>query len=104
MMQWKPLWRRWRWRLLATYLALLALSHFVQWDRPTHGFVRPGQHLAQVPTFDDDGQPTRDTDDLYYLHLKPSGKPDAPVVVLIHGSPFVAQSFDGLVQALAPDF
>jgi membrane protein DedA with SNARE-associated domain/pimeloyl-ACP methyl ester carboxylesterase len=104
MILWKPLWRRWRWRLLATYLALLALSHFVQWARPPHGFVRPGQHLAQVPTFDDDGQPTGDTTDLYYIHDKPPGKPDAPVVVLIHGSPLVAQSFDGLVQALAPDF
>jgi membrane protein DedA with SNARE-associated domain/pimeloyl-ACP methyl ester carboxylesterase len=96
--------RRWRWRLIAIYLGLLALSHLVQWARPPHGFERPGQHLIQVPAFDEDGDPTGDFVSLYYYDLQPPGKPDAPVVVLIHGSPLASSSLQGLAQALAADF
>jgi hypothetical protein len=104
-MIWKPTWRRhWRWRLLAIFLGLLALSHFVQWARPPHGIVHPGQRSVQVPTFDDDDEPTGESTSLYYYDLSPDKNPDTPVVVLIHGSPGSSRSFDPLALALKPAF
>ena len=104
-MIWRPTWHtRWRWRILAIYLGLLALSHFVQWVRPPHGIERSGQQSFQVPTYDENQEPTGDTTQFYYYDLRPPGHPRAPVVVLIHGSPGDSRTFDALVSVLKPDF
>ncbi len=104
-MIWKSTWRQqWRWRLLAIYLGLLVLSHLVQWIRPPHGLERSGQQSFQVPTYDEDNEPTGETTPFYYFDLAPPAHPDAPVVVLIHGSPGNSRTFDALVQVLKPDF
>jgi pimeloyl-ACP methyl ester carboxylesterase len=96
--------QRRRWRLLSVFLALLALSHFYCWEWPPAGTPRPGQVRMDAPVFDADGDDTGDTTPLYYFDLAPAGKPDAPVLVLIHGSWGASGKLDALVHELAPDF
>jgi len=99
------LWRRrWRWRILWSYLGLLALSHFVQWARPPHGIVRLGQQVAQAPVIDDDERPTGESTPLYYLDTRPTAAADTHVLVLLNGSPMRSPALDGLVRELTPDF
>jgi len=105
MTEWNTTWRRrWRWRFWAIFLGLLALSHLVRWERPPHGLVRPGQQRVEVPIVDDTGNPTGNTTPMYYLDLRPAQAPDAPVLVLLHGSPIASRGLEGLMRELAPRF
>lgn len=53
---------------------------------------------------DEDGEPTGQVTTVYYRDLRPPGKPDAPVIVLLHGSLATDHDRDALAQALAADF
>ena len=98
-----PTWfpKRKRWRLLGIFLALLVLSHVWQRLAPPRGHPGADQHAIEV-VYVEDGQTT--TAQLYYRDLVPPGNPDAPVLLLLHGSLVSAHGRDKLIQALAPDF
>ncbi len=112
-----PAWipKRKRWRLLGIYLVLLLASHVWQWLVPRYGQPQPDQQAVLVDTYISTSDPqdesltptttsTGDKVTLYYRDLVPPGKPDAPVLMLLHGSLVTAHGRDDLVQALAPDF
>jgi pimeloyl-ACP methyl ester carboxylesterase len=101
-----PAWipKRKRWRLLGIFLLLLAASHIWRWYVPAHGNPLPGQFASQVEIVDEDGDPTGQETTIYYRDLRPPGKPDAPVIVLLHGSWATDHDRDALAQALAKDF
>ena len=81
---------------------LLVLSHVWQWVVPPRGHPQPGQLSDEVHVYDENGNGTPVL--MYYRDLKPAAKPDAPVLVLIHGSQVSAHGRDNLIQALAPNF
>jgi len=93
---------------------VLLASHLWQWLVPPHGQPLPGQkadlvEVYETVTTDDTGQmlvtyDTGDTVTMYYRDLIPPGKPDAPVLILLHVSLVTAHGRDALVQALAPNF
>jgi pimeloyl-ACP methyl ester carboxylesterase/membrane protein DedA with SNARE-associated domain len=101
-----PAWipKRKRWRLLGIFLVLLAISYLWRWLVPAQGMALPGQLAMPVLVIDADGFPAGNTTNIYYRDLRPPGKPDAPVVILLHGSTPTAHDRDGLAQALAADF
>jgi pimeloyl-ACP methyl ester carboxylesterase/membrane protein DedA with SNARE-associated domain len=96
---WLP--KRKRWRLLGIFLVLLALSHLWLWLVPPVAHPQPGQQSIVVYISGEDGTIS---DQMYFWDLKPPGKPDAPVLLLVHGSIVSAHGRDALIQALAPDF
>lgn len=69
--------------LLLGYLALLAASHLVWWLRATPPGPSPGQRVSTVPAWIG-REPAGGSTPIAYLEL---GEPDAPVVLLLHGSP-----------------
>lgn len=83
---------------------LLALSYVWRWQMPPQGMALPGQQGAEVLVIDADGLPLGPTTTIYYRDLKPADKPDAPVLVLIHGSWATEHDRDALAQALAVNF
>jgi pimeloyl-ACP methyl ester carboxylesterase len=86
---------------LGAYLVALAASTGYRLLRskpqPVAGF---NEHFMQVPEFAGDA-PTGRTIRLAYFDYAPPGKPDAPVVVLLHGSPGGATGFAGLMPSLS---
>jgi len=90
---------RWRYRLLAVYLFLLALSSAVRWLQPDVGDLLPGQARMTLAEWDRD-QPTGDSVQLAYRDI-PAAVPGAPVLVLLHGSPMGSRVFDPLIAACA---
>ncbi len=90
--------------MLGLFLVLLALSRIWCWWLPPTGTPRPGQVSAQVLVIDEDDEPTGEETTLYYQDLRPRGRPDAPVLVLLHGSLYVPGALDELVRQLAPNF
>ena len=96
-------WRRARW--LAFYLALLGASHLVRWLEVRSAHPLPEQKVVAVPEVGGPGQV-----DIAYVDEGPASRADAPVVLLLHGSP--AQAFDlrrlvrelrGSCRVIAPD-
>jgi pimeloyl-ACP methyl ester carboxylesterase/membrane protein DedA with SNARE-associated domain len=96
---WFP--KRKRWRLLGIYLALLALSHLWLWLVPPLAHPQPGQQSVVVYVSGEEGTvPVT----MYFWDLAPPGKPNAPVLLLLHGSVVSAHGRDALIKSLAQDF
>lgn len=90
--------RRLLW-LASLYLALLLGSHLVREVWPANGDLPPGMEAVELPEMGP-GAKAEDTIRLAYRDL-PADKPDAPVVLLLHGSPFPAgESFDDMLPYL----
>lgn len=83
---------------------LLALSHLWRWLVPPQGVALPGQQAMQVLVIDSDGFPSGANTTIYYRDYQPPGKPDAPVVILLHGSTPTEHDRIALAEALAKDF
>ncbi len=83
---------------------MLALSYIWRWWMPPQGMALPGQQAMPVLVIDGDGFPEGSTTTIFYRDLQPAGKPDAPVVILLHGSTPTAHDRDALAEALAKDF
>lgn len=94
---------RWRYRFVLFYVALLFLSHAVRFFQPEEGPLLPEQVRVALPEVDGEKQ-TENTIQLAYRDFAPTGLPDAPVLVLIHGSPMGSQAMDGLISELRDDF
>ena len=92
----------WR-RAVAVYLVLLACSHAVLGLWPTALQVAPKPDptgVVTMPEMNAQGPIAGTAIDVSYKHW-PTGRPGAPFVLLIHGSPGDATNFDGLGPALA---
>lgn len=84
--------------LLLVYVMALAASYLVWWTGGEEP-VPPGLAAEPVPVFDRD-TPTGGTTRMVY---REAGPEDAPVVVLLHGSPGSSSNFEELIDALADD-
>src|SRR5436853_523541 len=92
--------RRWRWRIIAAYLALLVISHFVRVRQ--YADQRPGKNDAAVIVQAVDAnqrvaKPVR----VAYREYRPDDGENHPTVLLIHGSPGQKNNFNALAPQLA---
>lgn len=91
-------WGRW---LIALYSLALFASTAVRIFRPPAPQVPHfAEHSVQLPEISGDTPTGRDIT-LAYLDYTPPGQPDAPVVILLHGSPGSAGNFSGLAPLLS---
>jgi membrane protein DedA with SNARE-associated domain/pimeloyl-ACP methyl ester carboxylesterase len=77
--------------LFAAYAVALLASHVVRWPQGHAARPLPGQQVAVLTEAGRGAAPGRAVQ-MAYLDLRPAERPDAPVVVVLHGSP--AQSMD----------
>ena len=87
----------------ASYLVLVGVSCIVRHARPAPPPVHPGDSFAQVPAVDGDRILDR-TIRLAYEQASPAENSQAPVVVLLHGSPGVKDDFATVVPGLAKHY
>ncbi len=85
-------------RLLYGYLILVLASHLVWWLRDTSPPPREGGVVVQLVRVAD-GRRVAGTVSMTYRDY-PADRPDAPVLVLIHGSPGGLQDFGELAAGL----
>ncbi len=87
--------------MIALYtLALLASTAVRILRPPAPEAPRFAEHSVQLPEISGDA-PTGREITLAYLDYMPPGQPDAPVVILLHGSPGSAGNFSGLAPLLS---
>lgn len=85
------------------YLVLLVVSTLFRWFALPEYTHRTGQDIVFLPIVD--GAEIRDdTLALGYFDLQPTGLAEAPVLVLLHGSPLSSPAMSGLSEALADSF
>jgi len=89
--------------LLALYLILLALSYLVRWVTPESTPSNPDQQSVELQAWINDRE-TNKTIQLAYRDLRPADHPEAPVLVLLHGSPQSSTSFDELIPHLRDQY
>ena len=89
--------RWWRWVALV-WVALLAASHLWWWAHPLEVAPAAGRELVELPVVDGQAQ-LEGTTPLVYRDLD-AHDGDAPVAVLLHGSPGNIQDFDALAERL----
>ena len=94
--------RSWKTRMLAVYLVLLLASHLYRWWASSAAPKGDGFTTATVGQVDGEctnSSPVR----LAYLDLQPA-RPDAPVVIILHGSPIKSFDLKPLAEMLAADY
>lgn len=90
----------WKKRLLVVYFILLLLSTIVRFTLSDEGELLPNQQRVTVPEYDRDIS-TDATVKIAFRDLPAlNGNPDAPVVVLIHGSPVGSRALDAFIPEL----
>ena len=89
----------WKWRILLAYLLLLGLSYFARWQRAAESVVDDISVLS-VPAIYHDEVSNR-TVSLAYGDYHSDAGANAPVVVLLHGSPGDHRDFTKLAPILA---
>lgn len=123
-------WARWRRRVFWAYVVLLVLSHGVRWLQPepaadptslapntvlepdtvlepnTGSALSFQRHSVELPAVTGPTASVVDASDgstvqLSYLEWRPAADPEAPVVLLLHGSPGSASNFLDLGPILA---
>jgi pimeloyl-ACP methyl ester carboxylesterase/membrane protein DedA with SNARE-associated domain len=92
----------WKWRILLVYLILLGLSYFVRWQRVAET-VENETSVFSVPAIYHD-EVTNQTVSLAYRDYQSAATANAPVVVLLHGSPGNHRDFIRLAPALAKHY
>ena len=104
--------------LLALYVAVLALSHLVARGRDAPRELAPGDRVFQARSVDAAVQDDQERVRVVYTDVdsgaaRPSedtqgsarsAGPDAPVLVLLHGSPGSHHDFDKIASALGPGY
>jgi pimeloyl-ACP methyl ester carboxylesterase/membrane protein DedA with SNARE-associated domain len=94
--------RGWKW--LATYCALVAASHFARWYA-ARGGEQPRSDGADPPEFAwVDATVGPAAAEPVFVAYRRFGAPDAPAIVLLHGSPGSVQDFASLARRLADRF
>jgi membrane protein DedA with SNARE-associated domain len=92
----------WKWRILLVYLVLLGLSYFVRWQRVAET-VESETCVFSVPAIYRD-EVTNQTVSLAYRDYQSAATANAPVVVLLHGSPGNHRDFVSLAPAVAKHY
>lgn len=90
-----------KWMLLL-YVVALAASHIVRWNGPDTYPYLEGQQFVEVQEMKG-SKALESTVSLAYLD-SPSADPDAPVLVLLHGSPVASSSLQNISAALEGPF
>jgi pimeloyl-ACP methyl ester carboxylesterase/membrane protein DedA with SNARE-associated domain len=101
----RQIWRRvlaWKWRILLVYLCLLLIS-FVVRSRAPREPVAPDVQVMSVPAIRGK-QTTNQTVRLAYREYACENSREAPVVVLLHGSPGNHRDFQKLAPELATQY
>jgi len=88
-----------RWWII--YLVLLLVSTGVRWWLASAPHPSPDQKVAWLPEV---GGTSGHLVGMVYRDLWPAGRKDAPVIVLLHGSPVASVALNRLVEALRGDF
>lgn len=92
--------QRWLWVSIGFYLFLLLASTVTRQFVPEEGKLRDGQRRVELPPFHKNGVLTG-TVQMAYKDLPPlKGHPDAPVIVLVHGSPVGSVAVEDAAQLL----
>ena len=94
--------KRWGRMVLRGYVVLLVLSHITRLFTPDLP-PRDDQTIARVHAVEGTEILPHQVD-FAYTDLHPEGRPDAPVLVLLHGSPMASLSMMGLARALDDSF
>ncbi len=89
--------------LLLTYLLVLLASHMVRWGQPGKAPYIEGQAFLEVEEMRGT-MPTGRYVSMAYLDWTPPENPDAPVLVLLHGSPVASASLLSTARALQGNF
>ena len=97
----RPRWLRFQ-VLVIAYLVALAASHVVRVVDPRSATLRPEQVALEIPEFDE-VTPLDSTVTMAWTDY-PGPSPDAPVVLLVHGSPVASIAMVELAEALSRDF
>src|SRR3990172_7648559 len=92
----------WKWRILFVYVCLLILSDFKRW-RTSEETIAPDVSLLSVTEFKND-RPTDRKVRLAYAEYQPQNNPEAPVIVLLQGSPGDHRDFQKLGPELAAQY
>lgn len=97
--KYRTLWRA----LLGIFVILLIASTITRSFLPAEGELGSGQQRVEVPEFDRDAE-TGAMVQIAYRDLPPlSGNPDAPIIVLIHGSPVGSMALKEVYPLLQED-
>ena len=88
-------WRRWRWRLLAAYLLILAAAHVWHWWKPAD---QPPPQCCAAMVKAIDNERTLDRKIRFAYEDRGQSVDGSLPIVLLHGSPGAADNF----QRLAP--
>src|SRR5215470_7942065 len=95
--------RRWRWRILAAYLALVVVSHVVRAIQARdQGF--DNDDAAVTVQAVDAGRRAAKSVRIAYKEYRPGDGKDYPAVLLLHGSPGGKDDFDSLAPDLARNY
>lgn len=86
--------------LIVAYVVLLAVSHAVRRLPARHAEPRDGERVAELRPAAG-GPPSSRAVRVSYLEVAPSGDPDPPIVLLLHGTPGVKEHLAALASALA---
>ncbi len=89
---------------LLVYGLVLAASTVVRQSGSETGEQLPGQVLMELPELTREGTPTGRTVQLAYRDFRPKDNTEAPVVVLVHGSPVASRVFNDLATKLSTDY
>ena len=89
--------------LLLTYLLVLLASHVVRWGQPGKAPYIEGQAFLEVEEMRGT-MPTGRYVSMAYLDWTPPDNSDAPVLVLLHGSPVASASLLSTARALQENF
>lgn len=92
----------WKWRILLVYLLLLGSSHLMRWRNFAEA-IAPDVSTVSVPGIRGD-QAANQTVRLAYKEYQSDKNPNAPVVVLLQGSPGSHRDFDRLGPELAKHY
>lgn len=92
----------WKWRILLVYLILLGLSYFVRWVRVAEPVANETSVLSVPAIYHD--EVTNQTVSLAYRDYQSASTANAPVVVLLHGSPGNHRDFARLAPELAKHY
>ena len=99
-----------KWIFFGVFLLLVVASNVTRHLFPLGGTLREGQQVVAVPQFakeDAVASPANGTGAMVriaFRDLRPGGRADAPVLVLLHGAPGDSSSLDALVGKLTPEF
>jgi membrane protein DedA with SNARE-associated domain/pimeloyl-ACP methyl ester carboxylesterase len=83
------------------YAGLLLVSTLVRYGLAGAAHPLPTQAVATLAAV---GGGDGKTVEMVYQDLRPAGKPDAPVIVLLHGSPVASVALKRMADALKDDF